>query len=270
MKLKNIVLVIIVVVVVIICILGAVIGFGLNDEPKDNEKASVKLSQDLPDNDEDDADISSEETTENVTGESKNETTSQETTSKQKETEEETTTTKQKETETETTTSAQNYAEADTTTAVQAERLDRWSYEYMMIDGRSVYSEYNVKLMELYDSINKERINAGKSALAFDAQISYIACARASLLVYEDAIEDSSNTKYYEFMKNSGITFSLAAENIAAGHESAGQVVSGSDTSWKTSTTHYDNMISDKYTKVGVGVDYSESMGYVWVAIFSN
>ena len=278
MKKKNIILIGIVVIVVIICILGVIIGFGINDEPKDNDKDSVKLSQDLLGNDEDKEsegsskdekdetesadDESTEETTEDITKEATEQTTSEATSQE--------TTSNQTEKEEVTTTSVQTEKEEETTTQAQTEKLDRWSYEYMIIDGKSVYAEYNTKIMEMYDSINKERISAGKSALIFDTEISYIACARASQVAYENVIEGSLEVKYYELMQKSGIVFSKAVENIAAGHESAKAVVSGNDTSWKTSTIHYDNMISDKYKKVGVGVDYSDNMGYVWVAIFSN
>lgn len=279
MKKKNIILLFIVFFVVIICILAVVIGFGLSDRKKDddNKKNQVNLSQEEPDkeSDEESDEKTSEtdETTKDETGESDE----QETTTEELTTEEETTTVQ--EITTEETTSEEDAVDEttssvetpkETETVIVKDDITRYSYEYMMIDGQSVYKEYNAKLVELYNCINAQRVKNGLPQLVFDEEISYIACARASQLAYENVMESNQTVKYYDLMKQSGISFSKAAENTAAGHESAKEVVSGDITSWKTSQKHYDNIISVNYTRVGVGVDYSDTMGYVWVAIFSN
>ncbi len=272
MKKKNIILISIVFITVVVCILAAVIGFGLNDEKKDDDKDTVNLSQNISDDKKEDSKEETKETTKDKEDEKETEKESEEETDQliveettEKASEEMTT---EKASEEETT--SEEAVEEETTEMVTTKPFDRMSYEYMMIDGESVYAEFNEKLMELYDSINQIRSDVGVPKLTFDTMVSYIACARASQIAFEKTIENNQNLKYYDLMQKSGIQFSKAVENTAAGYEDATELVLGDGTSWKTSTKHYENMISDKYTKVGVGVDYSETMGYVWVAIFLN
>ncbi len=275
MKKKNIILVGIVAVIVVICILGVVIGFGLSDK-SNGHRTSNRISEDMQEetskDKSDEKESSSEGGTEEETVSEKVtiEETTAETTTEEVITEE--TTTKEVTTEESTTeeiTTEQPTTEQSTTEQV-TEDLNRLSYNYMLIDGQTIYEEYNVKIIELYNAINAERARVGVGELALDVNVSYIACARASLISYESAIAGTEEIKYYDLMNQSGINFSQAFENTAAGHSVAKDVVSGNDTSWKTSEKHYENMISSKYTRVGVGVDYSETMGYVWVAIFLN
>ncbi len=268
MKKKNIILIAIAIAVIVICILAVVIGFGLSDkkDDDDDEKKPVQVSQELSDE--------SEEEKEKYPDVEPDGSASEEETEEKTETEVETETETESETEGESETSTEVETEAITEKeteeqTVSKEPMNRLSYEYMIIDGKSVYIEYNEKIMELFENINVERKKKGISALTFDKNVSYIASARASQIAYECDFE-SDGLQYYELMKQYGINFSKAVENIAAGHAEAKSVVSGNDSSWKTSQTHYENMLSEDYSKVGVGVDYSEELGYIWVAIFSN
>lgn len=256
MKKKNIVLLAILLIVVVICILAVVIRFVINDDGDKKDKKPVKLSENL---------LEEETTTDEADEKS----------TTVKESEEDTTSAVSKETESDTTyvveqETTEDTTETDTTKQEEIQELNRYSYEYMIIDGKSVYLEFNSKLMDLYESINKARLEAGVPQLTFDKEISYIACAKASQISYENVVENNQKMQYYEFMKMSKVVFTKAAENTAAGYGTAEDVVSGNSTSWKTSERHYQNLISVDYTRVGVGVDYSETMGYIWVAIFSN
>ena len=108
--------------------------------------------------------------------------------------------------------------------------------------------------------------------LRLDEELCYIACGRASEMAYTKEISEvrPDGTHFYDLMKKAGISFNRTVENIAAGYDNAGSVVSGNDNSWKTSSRHYENLINSQYKRVGVGVDYSETYGYIWVAIFSD
>lgn len=280
MRKKNIILIAIALVVVVVCILAAVIGFGINkeDDEDNDKKAPVELSdstlaEDETESKEENVDVETEPPKENDTEEESQES-SDETVDEGTESETTNDSTQENSTEEESTeemTEEQTTIEVETTeqTTVSEEELNRLSYEYMMVDGKSVYVEYNERLLELFNCINAERKKAGKSELEFSRDICFVACARASQIAYEKDF-DSDGMEYYELMEQNGISFSKAVENIAAGHNQAESVVAGDDASWKTSITHYENMVSDEYTKVGVGVDYSDTLGYIWVAIFSN
>ena len=285
MKKKNIILLCVALIVVIICVLAVIIGYGskAKNDLDDDEVESTEYKDSEDDEDSVDDESSEDKATEE-SGESMEENSSDETESDaDMETEVIMDTGDSKETQTTQETSKDETVEEETTKEIETEvattvppkqetqkPLDRFSYEYMLIDGKTIYTEYNEKIMQLYESINAERRANGKPELMFDKKISFVACAMASQVVYKSCVDGGGEVLYYDMMKNMGISFTKTVENMAAGHTLAKDVVSGSYGSWKTSQKHYNNVISTDYTRVGVGVDYSESMGYVWVAIFSN
>lgn len=62
-----------------------------------------------------------------------------------------------------------------------------------------------------------------------------------------------------------GISYGTAGENIAAGYSSSQSVMEG----WRSSSGHYQNIISSKFKKIGIGVNIINNQ-YYWVQIFSN
>lgn len=281
MKKKNIILLCIAIIVVIICVLAVFIGYGSKnkDDPDDDEVEVTEYKDSDDESVDDESDKATEESGEAIEENSSDETESDadmetevimdtDETEGTQETQESSETEKEEEE-----TTKEIESEVATTKPSEPETqkpLDRFSYEYMLIDGKTLYTEYNVKIMQLYESINAERRAAGKKELIFDKNISYVACAMASQAAYKANVDGGGEVMYYDMMKNIGISFTKTVENLAAGQETAKDVVSGVEGSWKTSKKHYNNVLSTDYTRVGVGVDYSESLGYVWVAIFSN
>jgi len=51
-------------------------------------------------------------------------------------------------------------------------------------------------------------------------------------------------------MANAGITYSAAAENIAAGYATAADVMNG----WMNSQGHRDNILNANFTEIGIGI----------------
>lgn len=66
-------------------------------------------------------------------------------------------------------------------------------------------------------------------------------------------------------LKNYGLTYNYAGENIA-GNISMKAAVD----KWLASESHKKNILSNKYTKIGVGVEKSDKYGYIIVAIFTD
>lgn len=67
----------------------------------------------------------------------------------------------------------------------------------------------------------------------------------------------------FEMMKNFGITYKTAGENIA-GNTTMKKVVD----SWMNSETHRKNILSNSYNYIGIGVTKSERYGYIVSAMF--
>lgn len=126
----------------------------------------------------------------------------------------------------------------------------------------SEITDYERKVVEL---VNKERAKYGLSALTMDWQLSRVARIKS---------EDMKNNKYFShtsptygspfnMMKNFGISYRSAAENIARGQRTPEAVVS----SWMNSSGHRANILSSKYTKIGVG--YVKEGNY-WTQMFTG
>lgn len=75
--------------------------------------------------------------------------------------------------------------------------------------------------------------------------------------------ESPSYGSPFEMMQNAGITYKTAGENIA-GNSSVENAVN----SWLASDTHKQNILSNAYNYVGIGITKSDTYGYVIVVMF--
>ena len=67
----------------------------------------------------------------------------------------------------------------------------------------------------------------------------------------------------FKMMQEAGITYKTAGENIA-GNQSAQKAVE----SWLESETHKQNILSNAYNYIGIGLEPSDTYGYVIVVMF--
>ena len=111
--------------------------------------------------------------------------------------------------------------------------------------------------------VNQERAAYGLSPLTLSADLSDGARLKSQDM-RDNRYFDHNSPTYgtpFEMMRSLGITYRAAAENIAMGYRTAEAVVNG----WMNSPGHRANILSDKYTEIGVGhVD-----GY-WTQWFVN
>ena len=111
--------------------------------------------------------------------------------------------------------------------------------------------------------VNQERAAYGLSPLTLSADLSDGARLKSQDMRDSRYFDHNSPTygTPFEMMRSLGITYRAAAENIAMGYRTAEAVVNG----WMNSPGHRANILSDKYTEIGVGhVD-----GY-WTQWFVN
>ena len=59
-----------------------------------------------------------------------------------------------------------------------------------------------------------------------------------------------------------GVTYKLAGENIARGHKTPAEVVTG----WMNSTSHRAAILNSNYTHMGIGYDTN---GHYWTQLFA-
>ncbi len=113
--------------------------------------------------------------------------------------------------------------------------------------------------------INEERAAKGLPALTKDWKLSDIALRKSNEMVEKDYFLHTSPTygTPFDMMKNFGITYKTAGENLAGNSDMKAAV-----TSWMNSEGHRKNILSNSYNYIGVGVTYSKKYGYVICAMF--
>lgn len=129
-----------------------------------------------------------------------------------------------------------------------------------MKDGKNTYksSEFEREVLTL---VNKERERIGVSPVELSNPLGYVAHLKAEDMVDHDYFSHESPTfgSPFEMMREFGISFSAAGENIAAGHTSPEMVVEA----WMNSPGHKKNILSASYTHLGVGYERN-----YWVQMF--
>ena len=113
---------------------------------------------------------------------------------------------------------------------------------------------------------NQERAKNGLKALTPDWELSRVARYKAMDMRDKNYFSHTSPTygDPFTMMKNFGIHYSAAAENIAAGQTTPQEVVRA----WMNSSGHRANILSTRTTYIGVGYAKGGSQRYYWVQQF--
>lgn len=111
--------------------------------------------------------------------------------------------------------------------------------------------------------VNKERAKEGLAPLKRDWELARVAKYKSQDMFDKKYFSHTSPTygSPFEMMKNFGISYKSAGENIAKGQTSAKQVMEG----WMNSPGHRANIMDAKFTHIGVG--YVEKGNY-WTQMF--
>lgn len=117
----------------------------------------------------------------------------------------------------------------------------------------------------LLELINKERANSNLSPLQADAELMKVARLKANDMVQNNYFSHFSPTygSPFDMMRQFGITFRAAAENIAGN-----STVQGAVSAWMGSEGHRNNILNTNYNYTGVGIAKSNKYGYVFVQMF--
>ena len=116
---------------------------------------------------------------------------------------------------------------------------------------------------EVLRLVNIERSKVGAQPLRFANDLAASAYVRATELPAKFSHTRPNGTKCFTAMPQRG---HVLGENLAGGQKSPAQVVQA----WMDSKTHRDNMLSKKYTEIGVVYYYQENSKYkhYWVQHF--
>ena len=124
-------------------------------------------------------------------------------------------------------------------------------------------SDYATKVLEL---VNVERAKEGLSPLVMDSRLQQVATEKSKDMAISDYFSHTSPNygSPFDMMKEFGISYMAAGENIAMGYRTAESVMDG----WMNSPGHKANILSSKYGKIGIGVYFGDSV--YWTQMFTN
>lgn len=99
--------------------------------------------------------------------------------------------------------------------------------------------------------VNKERAKNGLNALKLDSALSKVAEAHSKDMATRNFFSHTNpdGLNPFDRIKNAGISYKTAGENIAMGQKSAEQVVEA----WMNSEGHRKNILNASFTKMGLG-----------------
>ena len=116
---------------------------------------------------------------------------------------------------------------------------------------------------EVVRLVNEERAKHGLSPLIQDWQLSRVARYKSEDMRDNSYFSHTSSTygSPFTMMKNFGISYKTAGENIAKGYATPAAVVNG----WMNSSGHRANILNKSFTHIGVG--YVKDGNY-WTQMF--
>lgn len=125
------------------------------------------------------------------------------------------------------------------------------------------YSAFQNEVVRL---VNVQRANYGLKALSVNAAITKTATLKSQDMAAKGYFDHTSPTygSPFDMMKQFGISYRSAGENIAYGQTSPAQVMDG----WMNSPGHRANILNSSYTQIGVGVARNANGTYYWTQHF--
>lgn len=119
---------------------------------------------------------------------------------------------------------------------------------------------------EVIQLTNQQRAKYGLKPLAADWQLSRVARYKSADMRDKNYFSHNSVTygSPFTMMRNFGISYRSAAENIAAGQRTANEVVQA----WMDSPGHRKNILNGTYTHIGVGHVTGGTYGHYWTQMF--
>lgn len=129
----------------------------------------------------------------------------------------------------------------------------------------TIETETKSYAQQVVDLVNVERAKEGLAALTIDANVAKAATVRAGEIQtrFEHVRPDGSG--FVTALKEQGVTYKGAGENIAWGQRTPQEVV----TAWMNSAGHRANIMNPNYVKIGVGNTQNSSGTQYWVQIFT-
>ena len=153
--------------------------------------------------------------------------------------------------------------EAPVTPAKPETQAEPAKPEASVQDPAQSLGDYEQQVVNL---VNQERAAAGLPALKVNDKLAGVAGKKAEDLRDGNYFDHNSPTygSPFDMMKQFGITYSSAGENIAKGQKTPEAVMNG----WMNSSGHKANILNSSFTEIGVGYVTDSNGTTYWVQMF--
>ena len=144
-------------------------------------------------------------------------------------------------------------------------QVDQVHHEIQVGSSTSNTTSLSSDEKEVFDLINKQRINNGLTALKIDSGALNVARIKAQDMVDNNYFSHESPTygSPFNMLNNFKVTYKTAGENIAGNSSNSGAV-----TAWMNSSGHKANILNTSFNYTGIGVVKSSKYGKIYVQIF--
>jgi uncharacterized YkwD family protein len=119
---------------------------------------------------------------------------------------------------------------------------------------------------QVVDLVNSERAKVGLPALKMNTKLAGVAEKKAEDLRDNNYFAHNSPTygSPFDMMRQFGVTYTTAGENIARGQKTPAAVMNG----WMNSQGHKENILNSNFTEIGVGYVTDSNGTTYWVQMF--
>ena len=131
--------------------------------------------------------------------------------------------------------------------------------------GTTTSSNMNNDEKEVFDLINKQRIQNGLSPLKENSELQRVAIIKAQDMVNNNYFSHTSPTygSPFDMMKSFKISYNTAGENIAGNSSNSDAVIA-----WMNSPGHRANILNSSFNQTGIGVVNGSKYGKIYVQMF--
>lgn len=143
-----------------------------------------------------------------------------------------------------------------------------WDGETKTVYISAEESSFDDWCRQVLSLTNAEREKEGLSPLKWDGSLAALATAHCSDMIENNYFSHNSldGRTPFDRMKDAGISYWTAGENIAAGQHSPQAVVE----EWMNSEGHRKNILNEEFEYLGVGVVKGGQYGIYWVQEFAR
>jgi uncharacterized protein YkwD len=124
---------------------------------------------------------------------------------------------------------------------------------------------------QFFDLLNNDRVASGLAPLSYDPALSTVARWRSEDMATRTYFShDIGGYMVFSVLKEQGISYRVAGENLAFNYQSADRTAPAAETALMNSPTHRDNILRPDFTHAGVGIAVAPDGRVLFTQLFKK